>query len=110
MNGFAAPAGATTGDGRRYGVGSRVYGLAEDGVSVLDGDVLALVYDTPLDPAAGWAVVNTFPPRQWRAGEVFADRAECVRAAAALHRRRMLAADRERERSLTLYQKVGGAA
>lgn len=110
MNGFAAPVTAVTADGRLVGVGATVYGAA-GADRLVGGAVAALLYDTPLDIAAAWVVVATADGcYQFRAGDVFADRAKLVEAVRRACRQRMTAARKELEAATDSYQTLSQGA
>lgn len=110
MNGFAAPVTAVTADGRLVGVGATVHG-AVGADKLVGGAVVALLYDTPLDPAAGWVVVGTSDGcYQFRAADVYADRARLVEAVRRACRQRMRAAREELEAATDSYQALSQGA
>lgn len=110
MNGFAAPVSFVTADGKLSGVGATVHG-AVGADKLIGGAVVALLYDTPLDPAAGWVVVGTSDGcYQFRAADVYADRARLVEAVRRACRQRMRAAREELENATDLYQSLSQGA
>lgn len=110
MNGFAAPVTVVTADGRLVGVGATVYG-AVGADKLVGGAVTALLYDTPLDPAAGWVVVGTSDGAyQFRAADVYADRGKLVEAVRRACRQRMRAAREELEAATDQYQALSQGA
>ena len=110
MNGFASPVTAVTADGRLVGVGGTVYG-AVGADRLIGGAVVALLCDTPLDSAAGWVAVATADGAyQFRAADVYADRAKLVEAVRRACRQRMRAAREELEAATDQYQTLSQGA
>ena len=110
MNGFASPVTTVTADGRLVGVGGTVYG-AVGADKLVGGAVVALLYDTPMDSAAGWVVVGTSDGAyQFRAADVYADRGKLVEAVRRACRQRMRAAREELEAATDQYQTLSQGA
>lgn len=112
MRARLCPVTANTGDGVLIGVGSYVWGVAEDGAGVVGGSVVGLAADGPPWSAAVAAVlVQTGPAmRQWEPADVFSDRERCLAAVRADARRRMAAARKELEAATDSYQTLSQGA
>lgn len=98
MTAIRCPGSFVTGDGKEAGLGSKVYAVLQDGVTLSGGPVVALLYDGPLDKACGWVAVDAGGGpglRQWKPWEVYSDGQELAKAALAAAIRRRVTAERE---------------